>query len=100
MIKVQVGDIVEVSLLNGRFTDVGEVVEIIPFCGQNDILVKSHRIIEDEPVCFSERQVSAVISKGCVTAWNVAQDLEINLENSQGCERDEIESIIDEITRG
>tara|TARA_R110002020_G_scaffold367471_1_gene579346 strand:- start:22 stop:264 length:243 start_codon:yes stop_codon:yes gene_type:complete len=80
MIKVQVGDIVEVSLLNGRFTDVGEVVEIIPFCGQNDILVKSHRIIEDDPVCFSERQVSAVISRPSIDA--------------------EIESIIDEITRG
>tara|TARA_Y100000296_G_scaffold54098_1_gene61965 strand:+ start:135 stop:377 length:243 start_codon:yes stop_codon:yes gene_type:complete len=80
MIKVQVGDIVEVSLLNGRFTDVGEVVDIIPFCGQNDILVKSHRIIEDEPVCFSERQVSAVISKSCV----------------QG----DLSAVIDEITRG
>ena len=80
MIKVQVGDIVEVSLLNGRFTDVGDVVDIIPFCGQNDILVKSHRIIEDEPVCFSERQVSAVISKGS--------------------ERNPLESLIDEITRG
>ena len=80
MIKVQVGDIVEVSLLNGRFTDVGEVVKIIPFCGQNDILVKSHRIIEADPVCFSARQVSAVISRGS--------------------ERNPLESLIDEITRG
>ncbi len=84
MIKVQVGDIIEVSLLGGKFVDVGEVVEIIPFCGQNDILVKSHRIRADEPVCFSERQVSAVISKGCATAWNVAQDVEINQEISEG----------------
>ena len=80
MIKVQVGDIIEVSLLGGKFVDVGEVVEIIPFCGQNDILVKSHRIRADEPVCFSERQVSAVISRASARA--------------------EIESIIDEITRG
>ena len=80
MIKVQVGDIIEVSLLGGAFMDTGEVVEIIPFCGQNDILVKSHRITEDEPVCFSERQVSAVISKGC--------------------EQDDLAAVIDEITRG
>jgi len=80
MIKVQVGDIIEVSLLGGAFMDTGEVVEIIPFCGQNDILVKSHRITEDNPVCFSERQVSRVISRAS--------------------ERDSLESIIDEITRG
>ena len=80
MIKVQVGDIVELSLLNGRFRDTGKVVEIIPFSGQNDILVESHTVRPGERVCFSERQVSRVISRGCV--------------------RDEIESIIDEITRG
>ena len=80
MIKVQVGDIVEVSLLNGRFTDVGEVVEIIPFCGQNDILVESHTVRPGERVCFSERHVSRVISKGCV--------------------QDDLSAVIDEITRG
>jgi len=80
MIKVQVGDIVELSLLNGRFRDTGKVVEIIPFSGQNDILVESHTVRPGERVCFSERQVSRVISKGS--------------------ERSEIESIIDEITRG
>ena len=80
MIKVQVGDIVELSLLNGRFRDTGKVVEIIPFSGQNDILVESHTVRPGERVCFSERHVSRVISRSCV--------------------RDEIESIIDEITRG
>jgi len=80
MNRIQVGDIVELSLLNGRFRDTGKVVEIIPFCGQNDILVKSHRIRADEPVCFSERQVSAVISKSC--------------------EQDDLSAVIDEITRG
>ena len=80
MIKVQVGDIVELSLLNGRFRDTGKVVEIIPFSGQNDILVESHTVRPGERVCFSERQVSAVISRGS--------------------ERSEIDSIIDEITRG
>ena len=78
--KVQVGDIVELSLLNGRFRDTGKVVEIIPFCGQNDILVESHTVRPGERVCFSERQVSAVISRGS--------------------ERSEIDSIIDEISRG
>ena len=78
--KVQVGDIVELSLLNGRFRDTGKVVEIIPFSGQNDILVESHTVRPGERVCFSERQVSAVISKGS--------------------ERSEIDSIIDEISRG
>ena len=78
--KVQVGDIVELSLLNGRFRDTGKVVEIIPFCGQNDILVESHTVKPGERVCFSERQVSAVISRGS--------------------ERSEIDSIIDEISRG
>jgi len=80
MIKVQVGDIVELSLLNGRFRDTGKVVEIIPFSGQNDILVESHTVRPGERVCFSERQVSAVISKGS--------------------ERSEIDAIIDEISRG
>ena len=80
MIKVQVGDIVELSLLNGRFRDTGKVIEIIPFCGQNDILVESHTVKPGERVCFSERQVSAVISRGS--------------------ERSEIDSIIDEISRG
>ena len=78
--KVQVGDIVELSLLNGRFRDTGKVVEIIPFSGQNDILVESHTVKPGERVCFSERQVSAVISRGS--------------------ERSEIDSIIDEISRG
>ena len=78
--KVQVGDIVELSLLNGRFRDTGKVIEIIPFCGQNDILVESHTVRPGERVCFSERQVSAVISRGS--------------------ERSEIDSIIDEISRG
>ena len=78
--KVQVGDIVELSLLNGRFRDTGKVIEIIPFCGQNDILVESHTVKPGERVCFSERQVSAVISRGS--------------------ERSEIASIIDEISRG
>ena len=78
--KVQVGDIVELSLLNGRFRDTGKVVEIIPFCGQNDILVESHTVRPGERVCFSERQVSAVISKGC--------------------EQDDLPAVIDEITRG
>jgi len=80
MIKVQVGDIVELSLLNGRFRDTCKVVEIIPFCGQNDILVESHTVKPGARVCFSERQVSAVISRASASA--------------------EIESIIDEITRG
>ena len=80
MIKVQVGDIVEVSLLNGGFTDVGEVVEIIPFSGQNDILVRSHKVRPGQRVCFSERQISRVISKGCV--------------------QDDLSAVIDEITRG
>ena len=62
--KVQVDDIVELSLLNGRFTDTGKVVEIIPFSGQNDILVESHTVRPGERVCFSERHVSAVISRG------------------------------------
>ena len=78
--KVQVGDIVELSLLNGRFTDTGKVVEIIPFFGQNDILVESHTVRPGERVCFSERHVSAVISKGSG--------------------RSEIDAIIDEISRG
>ena len=78
--KVQVGDIVELSLLNGRFRDTGKVVEIIPFSGQNDILVESHTVRPGERVCFSERQVSAVISRPSIDA--------------------EIDSIIDEITRG
>jgi len=80
MIRVQVGDIVELSLLNGRFRDTGKVVEIIPFCGQNDILVESHTVKPGAQVCFSERHVSAVISKGS--------------------ERSEIDAIIDEISRG
>ena len=62
--KVQVGDIVELSLLNGRFTDTGKVVEIIPFFGQNDILVESHTVRSGDRVCFSEHQVAAVISRG------------------------------------
>lgn len=33
-------------------------------------------------------------------AWNVAEDVEINLELSEGYERDGFESVIDEITRG
>ena len=78
--KVQVGDIVELSLLNGRFTDTGKVVEIIPFSGQNDILVESHTVRPGDRLCFSEHQVSAVISRGS--------------------ERSEIDAIIDEISRG
>ena len=78
--KVQVGDIVELSLLNGRFRDTGKVVEIIPFSGQNDILVESHTVRPGERVCFSERHVSRVISKGSG--------------------RSEIDAIIDEISRG
>jgi hypothetical protein len=80
MIKVQVGDIVELSCLGGKFVEVGKVVEIIPFHGQNDIVVESHKVRPGELVSFSEGHVSRVISKGC--------------------ERDELESIIDEITRG
>ena len=80
MIKVQVGDIIEVSLLGGKFVDVGKVIEIIPFYGQNDIVVESHKVKPGEIVSFSEGHVSRVISRGS--------------------ERDELESIIDEITRG
>ena len=80
MSRVQVGDFVQLSLLGGRFVDTGKVVEIIPFHGQNDIVVESHKVRPGALVSFSEWHVSRVISRGS--------------------ERDELESIIDEITRG
>jgi len=80
MSRVQVGDIVELSLLGGKFVDVGKVIEIIPFYGQNDIVVESHKVKPGEIVSFSEGHVSRVISKGCV--------------------QDDLSAVIDEITRG
>ena len=78
--SVKVGDIVELSLLGGRFVDTGKVVEIIPFGEHNDILVESHTVKPGERLCFSERQVSSIISRAC--------------------EQDSLSAIIDEITRG
>ena len=61
--QVQVGDIVEVSVLNGRLIDKGEVIEIYKFNGQREFTLKSHGVPGEE-VVFGERHVTRIISRG------------------------------------
>ena len=80
MDRAEVGDIVELSCLGGAFMFTGEVVETFRVSGQDEILVESHTVRPGERLCFSQRHVSRVISRGS--------------------DRDALESIIDEIIRG
>ena len=62
--EVQVGDIVEVSVLNGRLIDKGEVLEIFKFNGQREFTLKSHEVAPGEEVVFGERHITRIISRG------------------------------------
>ena len=61
--EVQVGDIAEVSVLNGRLIDKGEVLEIFKFNGQREFTLKSQGVPGEE-VVFCERHVTRIISRG------------------------------------
>ena len=62
--EVQVGDIVEVSVLNGRLTDKGEVLENFKVNGQREFTLKSQGVAPGEEVVFGERHVTRIISRG------------------------------------
>ena len=62
--KVQVGDIVEVSVFNGSLIDKGEVIEIFKFNGQREFTLRSQGVAPGEEVVFGERHVTRIISRG------------------------------------
>ena len=83
----QVGDIVQVSRVWRGTHIVGQVVRIFEKCPpytEDYYLVKSQGVGGVE-LWFARSDIISIISEGYShEAWNIAEDLEINIELSEG----------------